>query len=72
MPIDLESPLAGHMHLQRIHLCALGLKKAAAMLENDFIADAKAKRYAGWNGELGEKILNGAFSLESLAGLTTA
>ncbi len=59
-----------HGHIGGMDTCALGLKKAAAMIENDFIGNTKAKRYQGWDGELGSKIANGGFSLESLASYT--
>ena len=51
--------------------CALGLKKAAAIIANDFIADTKAKRYAGWDDAMGKQILGGEYSLASLADLAT-
>ncbi len=37
------------------------------MLENDVLADLKAKRYAGWDADLGRKILAGELSLAQLA-----
>ena len=40
------------------------------MIENDFIGNAKAKRYQGWDGDFGSKIATGGFSLESLAAYT--
>lgn len=59
-----------HGHIGGMDTCALGLKKAAAMIENDFIGNAKAKRYQGWDGDFGSKIATGGFSLESLAAYT--
>jgi xylose isomerase len=37
------------------------------MIEKDTLAELKAKRYAGWDAELGAKILNGGFTLASLS-----
>ena len=37
------------------------------MLEDDKLNQWVAKRYAGWNGELGQQILQGKLSLEQLA-----
>ena len=56
-----------HGHIGGMDTCALGLKKAAAMIENDFMDKAKTSRYKGWDSDFGEKIANGGFSLEALA-----
>ncbi|MBC3766894.1 xylose isomerase [Neptunicella marina] len=56
-----------HGHIGGMDTCALGLKKAAAMIQNDFIDAAKTKRYNGWDQALGQDILNGKLSLEALA-----
>ncbi|MDF4002337.1 xylose isomerase [Luteibacter sp. PPL552] len=56
-----------HGHIGAIDTLALGLDRAARMIEKDTLADLKAKRYAGWDAELGTKILQGGFSLASLA-----
>jgi xylose isomerase len=37
------------------------------MIERDTLAELKAERYAGWDGELGTRILEGGFTLASLA-----
>ena len=37
------------------------------MIENDVLGQHVAKRYAGWNTDLGKNIINGDFSLASLA-----
>ncbi|GAB3028493.1 xylose isomerase [Bowmanella dokdonensis] len=58
-----------HGHIGGMDHLAMALKRAAAMLENDFLGNAKAKRYAGWNGDLGKAIQGGQHSLESLASL---
>jgi xylose isomerase len=54
-------------HIGGMDHLALALKKAAAMVENDFLGDAVANRYRGWNADLGKAIANGEHSLESLA-----
>ncbi|WP_337880779.1 xylose isomerase [Rheinheimera sp.] len=59
-----------HGHIGGMDHLALALKKAAALVENDFLATAKQQRYAGWNADLGQSILAGKQSLESLAALT--
>lgn len=59
-----------HGHIGGMDTCALALKKAAKMIENDFIADLKQKRYGQWDQGFGQKILNGEFSLDSLANHT--
>ncbi|WP_337843401.1 xylose isomerase [Rheinheimera sp.] len=59
-----------HGHIGGMDHLALALKKAAALVEKDFLANAKQQRYAGWNADLGQSILAGKQSLESLAALT--
>ncbi|MBB3226051.1 xylose isomerase [Luteibacter sp. Sphag1AF] len=56
-----------HGHIGAIDALALGLERAAKMVERDALADFKAKRYAGWDADFGRKILDGGFSLESIA-----
>lgn len=56
-----------HGHIGGMDTMALALKKAAKMVENDKLAEHVAQRYAGWNDTLGEKIMGGQYSLESLA-----
>ena len=56
-------------HIGGMDHLAMGLKKAAQMIENDFLGQVVSKRYAGWNGELGKGIQGGEFTLESLANL---
>ena len=46
---------------------ALALKVAARMVEEGELDKRVAKRYAGWNGELGQQILQGQLSLAELA-----
>ncbi|PWC19647.1 xylose isomerase [Brenneria corticis] len=57
-----------HAHIGAMDTLALSLKAAARMIEDDQLNQLVAKRYAGWNGELGQQILQGKASLESLAG----
>ena len=56
-----------HGHIGGMDHLALALKKAAVMVENDFLGDAVANRYRNWNGDLGKAISKGEHSLESLA-----
>ena len=56
-----------HGHIGGMDTMALSLKRAAAMIQNDVLAGHVASRYAGWNTELGQKILQGNLSLASLA-----
>ncbi|WP_233968198.1 xylose isomerase [Pectobacterium polaris] len=55
-----------HAHIGAMDTMALALKAAASMIEDDKLNQLVAKRYAGWNGELGQQILQGKASLESL------
>lgn len=59
-----------HGHIGGMDHLALALKKAAAIVEKDFLGDAVANRYKNWNGDLGKAISKGEFSLESLAAYT--
>lgn len=56
-----------HGHIGGMDHMAIALKKAAALLEKDFLADHKKGRYAGWSQDLGSSIMGGKQSLESLA-----
>lgn len=56
-----------HGHIGGMDTMALSLEKAATMIENDVLSENIAKRYAGWNDDLGQKILSGDLSLEALA-----
>ncbi|MDA4746172.1 xylose isomerase, partial [Enterobacter hormaechei] len=56
-----------HGHIGAIDTLALGLERAAKMIERDTLAEFKARRYAGWDADLGAKILSGGFTLASLA-----
>jgi len=46
---------------------ALALERAAAMVQDDRLQQFKDQRYAGWQQPLGQAVLAGEFSLESLA-----
>lgn len=50
-------------------MLALSLKRAAKMIEEETLHKIVEVRYAGWNGELGQQILQGQLSLEQLARL---
>ncbi len=65
--IDPEDLFYGH--IGGMDTCAAALKKAAAMIENDFISQAKSHRYQAWNNQLGQSILSGEQSLASLAAI---
>jgi xylose isomerase len=56
-----------HGHIGAIDTLALALERAAKMIEDDRLAAFKAQRYAGWDGELGRRILDGGFTLQGLA-----
>ncbi len=61
-PVDLF-----HGHIGGMDTMALSLERAAKMIEDDFLADAKVERYAGWDEGMGQKILKGEMSLEDVA-----
>ena len=46
---------------------ALALKVAARMIEDGELDKRVAKRYSGWNSELGQQILKGQLSLAEIA-----
>ncbi len=58
-----------HGHIGALDVLALSLKRAAQMLQDKVLQDVVDKRYAGWNGDLGRRILNGQTSLQDLAQL---
>ncbi len=58
-----------HGHIGALDVLALSLKRAAQMLQDTVLQDVVDKRYAGWNGDLGRRILNGQTSLQDLAQL---
>lgn len=54
-------------HIGAMDTMALALKVAARMLSDGELDQRVAQRYSGWNGEFGQQILKGEFSLETLA-----
>ena len=66
-PVDL---LAGHAGAMDV--CARGLKAASRMLADGALEAALAERYAGWDGELGRRILDGNVPLDGLAELVAS
>ncbi|WP_268800882.1 xylose isomerase [Pseudomonas huanghezhanensis] len=54
-------------HVAGMDVLALALERAAAMVENDVLAQFKTQRYAGWDQPLGREVLAGDYTLESLA-----
>ncbi len=59
-------------HIGGMDSLALALKKAAKLIENDFLAEKIKQRYSGWNTDLGKQISDGQFTLESLANHATS
>ncbi|MDR3429910.1 MULTISPECIES: xylose isomerase [Silvimonas] len=62
---DLDDLFLGH--IGGMDVLALGLKRAAKMIENDKLAQFKAQRYAGWDGEFGRGVLAGEKTLADVA-----
>lgn len=56
-----------HGHVGAMDVLALSLERAAAMIENDFLAKFKAERYAGWDSQFGRDVLTGKLSLTDVA-----
>lgn len=54
-------------HIGAMDTMALALKVAARMIDDGELDRRVARRYSGWNDEVGQKILKGEFSLASLA-----
>ena len=54
-------------HIGAMDTMALALKVAARMLSDGELDKRVAQRYSGWNGEFGQQILKGEFSLDALA-----
>lgn len=65
--IDPEDLLIGH--IGGMDACARGLKAAAAMLADGALEKPLAARYAGWKGDLGQKLLDKGATLEGITGL---
>jgi xylose isomerase len=56
-----------HGHIGAMDVLALAVERASALLEKDELGANRKKRYAGWEGDFGKKILSGGFTLASLA-----
>ena len=55
-----------HAHIGGMDTMARSLLAAAAMLDDEALEGARRERYAGWDGELGTRIMGGDESLSSL------
>ncbi|MEG3767856.1 xylose isomerase [Alteromonas sp. 14N.309.X.WAT.G.H12] len=53
-------------HIGGMDHLAMALKRAEALLKNDFLTETVNNRYQGWQADLGRKILEGHYSLDSL------
>lgn len=58
-----------HGHIGGMDHLAMALKRAAVLVEKDFLGQAVAQRYAGWNGSLGKAIQSSEHSLQTLAAM---
>jgi xylose isomerase len=56
-----------YAHIGGMDVCARGLLAAAAMIEDGSLARHLEQRYASWDSEEGQAVLDGARSLEELA-----
>jgi xylose isomerase len=56
-----------HAHVGAIDVLALALKSAARLIEQDVLAQFTQQRYAGWQTELGRRLLNGEMTLAQVA-----
>lgn len=56
-----------HAHIGGVDVCARALLIAARMVEDGKLQGLLDDRYAGWDGPLGQSILEGGASLDSLA-----
>jgi xylose isomerase len=63
--IDLQDLFIGHVG--GMDHMAIALKKAAKILENNFLEKHVRERYKNWNTHLGSQIMSGEISLEHLA-----
>jgi len=55
-----------HAHIGGMDTMAHALVVASAMLQDGALEGIRSQRYAGWDGELGSRILGGQESLNSL------
>jgi xylose isomerase len=56
-----------HSHAGAADVLALSLLRAEALLSGEVLSRSRRERYAGWDGELGRKILDGSLGLSALA-----
>lgn len=61
-----------HGHVGAIDVVARGLLRAATIIEDGRLDAFKAERYAGWRGELGEKLTGAQSTLAAAADLAVA
>jgi xylose isomerase len=55
-----------HGHIGGIDTIARSLLVAAQLIEDGDLEAARGARYSGWEGELGSRIMDGTFDLETL------
>jgi len=58
-------------HIGGMDVCARALLAAAAMIEDGKLDEFVEERYAGWSSELGQQILSGEATLESMSAYVT-
>jgi xylose isomerase len=56
-----------YAHVGALDVLALALKSAARLIEQDDLARFTRQRYAGWQSELGQRLLNGEMTLAQTA-----
>ena len=56
-----------HAHVGAVDVLALALKSAARLIERDELARFTQQRYAGWQGDLGRRLLGGEMTLAQAA-----
>ena len=56
-----------HAHVGALDVLALALKSAARLIEQDELQQFTAQRYAGWQSELGRRLLEGGMTLAQVA-----
>lgn len=61
-----------HAHVGAMDTLALAFTKAAELVERGTLSDFVEQRYAGWNDELGRKILSGEIDLAALSDYAVA
>ena len=59
-------------HIGGMDCCARGLKAAARMLGDGALEQSLATRYSGWNGALGQRLLDKGTTLDAIHDLVTA